>query len=96
MKTQTTLGLFISLIQTLAAEPRYATNVAHHSQSNVMPLLPLLRFMVISWGRQMAEDRRTSCGVCRVSSSNASFDSKASSSSSHVPSSPFGVLRHAH
>jgi hypothetical protein len=97
MKTQTTLGSFISLIQTLAAaQPRYSTNVAYHTQSEVAPLLPLLRFTVISWSREIAEGTRTSCRVFRFSSSNASLDSKASSSSSHVPSYTLGVLRLAH
>jgi hypothetical protein len=94
MKTQTTLGSFISLIQTLAAEPSYDTNVAHPPQPEVVPLIPLIRFMVISWGRQMAEDRRTSCRVFRFSSLNSSSNAKASSSSSSP--STLGVLRLAH
>jgi hypothetical protein len=70
MKTQTTLGSFISLILTLAAQPRYAASVAHHPQPEMVPLLPLLRLMVISWSRQMAEARRLECRVFRFSSSD--------------------------
>ena len=74
MKSQTTLGSFISLMLTLA-QVRHTTNVPDHSQPEVVPLLPLVRFMVISLSRQPAEQTSPSYRVFRYSSSHPSATS---------------------
>jgi hypothetical protein len=72
MKTQATLGSLISLMLTLAAQVRHASNVPNHSRAKVVVRLLVFRFIARSLWRQHEEDARLSCMVFRFSSSNQS------------------------
>lgn len=69
MKTQTTLGPFITFMLTIEAEQQRANNVVNHPQARLLVLRPLLRFMAISQRRQLAEEARCDCLVFRIDSS---------------------------
>lgn len=68
MKSQTTLGPFLSLIVTLAEQAEQAANVPDDSQPDMAPLLPLVRLMTINLTRPLTADDSSRCRVFRFCS----------------------------
>ena len=77
MKSQTTLGRFVSRMLTLAAQASPATNVPGYPRTKVVAQLPLLRFMVICLSRQLAKEASPSYRVFRYSSTNQNSSSSS-------------------
>ena len=75
MTTQATLGSFISLMLSLAAQLRYATSVPNLSRAQALARLPLTHLLARSMARRKEEQLRQQRQVFRYSSSNQSTSS---------------------
>ena len=69
MKTQARLGSFISVMLTLAEFIRQTASVVHHPQSEMAPLLPIMRLMTLNLSRPEPAEDSPSCRVFRFSNS---------------------------
>lgn len=68
MKSQTTLGPFLSLIVTLAEQAEQAANVPDDSQPDTVPLFPLVQLTTMNLTRPLAAEDSQPCRVFRFCS----------------------------
>src|SRR5438876_525743 len=66
MRTQSTLGPFITLILTLVGRGRRPTNVTDYSRAKLVNTLALARFITQVLDRTLAEEAHRSCLVFRI------------------------------